>query len=488
MKQKSNLRTKIWLYFIIFSSSILLFLWIFQILFLKTYYQNFIVEKLENSVEKIIANFKQADYERTLDDISMEDEVCIEIISNNTTKYLSVIYNKGCMGAEVSKEQEYYKKDFINSNLSKKVYTLINPRFKNKTIIYGIKLGENNYGFVSASLEPIDTTITVLKNQFLYVTILVVVLSLIVSYFVAKKISSGVIKINKEAKKLSRGDFSASFDTNQPILELNELAQTLEYTKEELAKTENLRREFLANVSHDLKTPLTMIKAYAEMIRDVNFDNLEKRNENLNIIIEETDRLNILVNDILDLSKIQSGTQKLNIEEFDINELVKTVIKRYEIMSLNSGYVFELNLCNNLVVLADKKRIEQVIYNLVNNAINYTGEDKKVIINVIDKDSSVRVEVKDTGKGIDKEELENIWDKYYKIDKTHSRVQVGSGVGLSIVKNIFINHNCIYGVNTQKGEGTTFYFELNKKKELPINKKNENIIKKQKKNNKKFTT
>lgn len=187
MKQKSNLRTKIWLYFIIFSSSILLFLWLFQILFLKTYYQNFIVEKLGNSVEKIIANFKQADYESTLDDISMEDEVCIEIINNNTTKYLSVIYNKGCMGAEVSKEQEYYKKDFISSNLSKKVYTLINPRFKNKTIIYGIKLGENNYGFVSASLEPIDTTITVLKNQFLYVTIIVVVLSLIVSYFCCKK-------------------------------------------------------------------------------------------------------------------------------------------------------------------------------------------------------------------------------------------------------------------------------------------------------------
>lgn len=215
------------------------------------------------------------------------------------------------------------KKDFINSNLSKKVYTLINPRFKNKTIIYGIKLDDSNYAFVSASLEPIDTTITVLKNQFIYVTMLVIILSLIVSYFVSRKISSGVIKINKEAKKLSKGNFDVKFDTDQPILELSELAETLEYTKDELSKTENLRRELLANVSHDLKTPLTMIKAYAEMVRDVTYKDDTKRTKDLNIIIEETDRLNVLVNDILELSKIQSGTQKLTIEQFDLEKICK---------------------------------------------------------------------------------------------------------------------------------------------------------------------
>lgn len=463
MKRKSNLRTKIWIYFIIFSASILLFLWLFQILFLKTYYQNFIVNKLNNSVSKMLESFKQTNYEQILDDISREDEVCIEIINNNMTKYLSVIYNKGCMGAETAQEQSYYKKDFINSDQSKKIYTLINPRFKNKTIIYGIKLDDNNYAFISASLEPIDTTITVLKNQFFYVTILVIILSLIVSYFVSKKISCGVIKINKEAKKLSKGDFSAQFDIDESILELSELAQTLEYTKDELSKTEELRRELLANVSHDLKTPLTMIKAYAEMIRDVSLDNKEKTIKNLNIIIEETDRLNILVNDILDLSKIQSGTQKLNMEEFEITKLIKDIIKRYDIIIENDGYTFELNLPDKVMVLADKQRIEQAMYNLINNAINYTGEDKKVIINVIDKGNCVRIEVKDTGKGIDKDEIDNIWDKYYKVDKTHSRVSVGSGVGLSIVKNIFLSHKCEYGIETTKNKGTIFYFELQKK-------------------------
>lgn len=464
MKKKSNLRTKIWMYLIIFSASILLFLWLFQIIFLKTYYREFRLNKLENSVKKVLNSFHDSNYEDLLDDISLEDEICIEVVNNNMTKYLSVIYNKGCMGAETSIENSYYKKDFINSNLSKKVYTLINPRFKNKTIIYGIKLDDSNYAFVSASLEPIDTTITVLKNQFIYVTMLVIILSLIVSYFVSKKISSGVIKINKEAKKLSKGNFDVKFDTDQPILELSELAETLEYTKDELSKTENLRRELLANVSHDLKTPLTMIKAYAEMVRDVTYKDDTKRTKDLNIIIEETDRLNVLVNDILELSKIQSGTQKLTIEQFDLEKFVKNIIKRYDIMSENKKYKFKVSINKNIIVSADRKRIEQVMYNLINNAINYTGDDKKIIINALELENTVRIEVKDTGKGIDKEELENIWDKYYKIDKTHSREQVGSGVGLSIVKNILINHNCNYGVESIKGNGTTFYFELPKVK------------------------
>lgn len=464
MKKKSNLRTKIWMYLIIFSASILLFLWLFQIIFLKTYYREFRLNKLENSVKKVLNSFHDSNYEDLLDDISLEDEICIEVVNNNMTKYLSVIYNKGCMGAETSIENSYYKKDFINSNLSKKVYTLINPRFKNKTIIYGIKLDDSNYAFVSASLEPIDTTITVLKNQFIYVTILVIILSLIVSYFVSRKISSGVIKINREAKKLSKGNFDVKFDTDQPILELSELAETLEYTKDELSKTENLRRELLANVSHDLKTPLTMIKAYAEMVRDVTYKDDTKRTKDLNIIIEETDRLNVLVNDILELSKIQSGTQKLTIEQFDLEKFVKNIIKRYDIMSENKKYKFKVSINKNIIVSADRKRIEQVMYNLINNAINYTGDDKKIIISALELENTVRIEVKDTGKGIDKEELENIWDKYYKIDKTHSREQVGSGVGLSIVKNILINHNCNYGVESIKGNGTTFYFELPKVK------------------------
>ena len=219
----------------------------------------------------------------------------------------------------------------------------------------------------------------------------------------------------------------------------------------------------MANVSHDLKTPLTMIKAYAELIRDVTHNDEEKMNKNLNTIIEETDRLNILVNDILELSKIKSNSSPLDLEEFDLNELIKTILTRYEIYIEKENYNIIYKEQKDVIIKADKKRIEQVIYNLINNAINYTGNDKKVIINLKQDKNRIRVEIKDTGKGIEKKDLEYIWDKYYKVDKTHSRTQVGSGIGLSIVKSILISHKFEYGVETKINKGTTFYFEIPKK-------------------------
>ena len=265
-------------------------------------------------------------------------------------------------------------------------------------------------------------------------------------------------KENKDNKKYIKES------DNSEIEEINELSKTLNYACSELIKTEDLRRELMANVSHDLKTPLTMIKAYAELIRDVTYKDKEKMDKNLNTIIEETDRLNILVNDILELSKIQSNVSPLNIEEFDLNELIKSIINRYDIYIEKENYNIEYKEQNNLIIKADKKRIEQVIYNLINNAINYTGDDKKVFIKVKQDKSKIRVEIKDTGKGIEKKDIEYIWDKYYKVDKTHSRVQIGSGIGLSIVKNILINHKFEYGVESKINKGTTFYFEIPKEK------------------------
>ena len=356
-----------------------------------------------------------------------------------------------------------YKSDFIKNNDTSARYTLKNPRFNNQTLVLGLKVNQNTNLFVSASLEPIDATVKILRSQLFYITLLVIVLSLLVSYFISRVISNPIIKMKNKAKCLASGNYNITFE-NSEIEEINELSKTLNYACSELIKTEDLRRELMANVSHDLKTPLTMIKAYAELIRDVTYKDKEKMDKNLNTIIEETDRLNILVNDILELSKIQSNVSPLNIEEFDLNELIKSIINRYDIYIEKENYNIEYKEQNNLIIKADKKRIEQVIYNLINNAINYTGDDKKVFIKVKQDKSKIRVEIKDTGKGIEKKDIEYIWDKYYKVDKTHSRVQIGSGIGLSIVKNILINHKFEYGVESKINKGTTFYFEIPKEK------------------------
>lgn len=459
MKAKNNLRYKIFLYLTVFSLSILLCIWLFQVIFLDGYYKWYKTKELINTIETITTTYNEDNYEEILDNISYDRGVCIELIKNNKLVYISNLYNKGCM-ANINGNYDY-KSDFIKNDNTSARYTLKNPRFNNQTLVLGLKINTNTHLFVSASLEPIDATVRILRSQLFYITILVIILSLVVSYFISRKISKPIIKMKNKAHEMATGNYNVTFEKSD-IEEINELSKTLNYACSELVKTEDLRRELMANVSHDLKTPLTMIKAYAELIRDVTHNDEEKMNKNLNTIIEETDRLNILVNDILELSKMKSNSTPLEIEEFDLNELIKKIISRYDIYIEKENYKIEYKEQKDLIIKADKKRMEQVIYNLINNAINYTGDDKKVFIRIKQDKHKIRVEIKDTGKGIEKKDLEYIWDKYYKVDKTHSRVQIGSGIGLSIVKNILISHKFEYGVESKINKGTTFYFIIPK--------------------------
>ena len=441
----------------IFSVITLSFLWLFQVLFLRTYYEI----KKTNEISKIADKLKE-NYNGNLDSLdlySYKEGICIDVIDSGSGIYSSNNRVRGCLGFN-SFEYKKIMQEFEQSNETKKIYKIENE-FKNKTVTCGIKL-DNVIIFINASVEILPSTTSILASQLVYVTILVFILSIIISYFISKKISNPIVKINNTAKKMSNGDYNIKFEIDENIKELNELVDTLNETNSELAKTEEVRRELLANISHDLKTPLTMIKAYAEMIRDLSYKDKEKTFENLNTIIDETDRLNLLVNDVLDLSKMQSNTDKLNLEEFDLNLLIKSIIKRFDYLKDNDTCYIKYKEEKNVIIKADKKKIEQVIYNLISNAINYVGSDKKIIIKLLNFDNIYRVEVIDHGKGIKKEELKLIWDKYYKIDKTYKRNSSGTGLGLSIVKKILVMHNFNYGVESAINKGTTFYFEIKK--------------------------
>jgi len=219
----------------------------------------------------------------------------------------------------------------------------------------------------------------------------------------------------------------------------------------------------LANVSHDLRTPLTMITAYSEVMRDLPGENTP---ENVQVIIDEAKRLTNLVNDMLDISKMQAGVSSIDIKPYNITSGIKSVVDRYAKLVEQDGYRIVFNYCDeDVIVEADELKIYQVIYNLMNNAINYTGKDKCVIINQIVSGNIVRIEVKDTGDGISPEEIDNVWERYYKVDKQHKRAVMGTGLGLSIVKNILKSHHAKYGVISKLGEGATFWFELHLKGE-----------------------
>lgn len=454
MKLNKKLKFHIWLYLIIFTLIIILFLWLFQVIFINKYYELSKIDQIKNTTLKIIRNY--SDDSEYLDKISYEDNICIEIVKNRMTVYSSNESNRGCLTSNYK-----YKNEFYNSGETEQTIKLINPLFNTKTLIYARKYNDDITIFVNASLEPLDTTINILSNQLIIVSFIVIILAFIIGYFISKKISKPIENMNEKALKLANGNYNFQFDNNSNITEIDTLASTLNYAKKELEHTDELRRDLMANVSHDLKTPLTMIKGYAEMIRDLNYDNEEKRNANLNVIIEETERLNILVEDILTLSKIQANKDTLNKEDFDLVELINNIIKRYSIYKETEGYNFEINTPNKLIINADKKKIEQVIYNLINNAINYTGDDNKIIINIF-QDKKIRVEIKDTGKGIKEEDLPHIWEKYYHSKKKHKRNVIGTGIGLSIVKTILESHKFKYGVISEVGKGTTFYFEIRK--------------------------
>lgn len=460
MKSRSNkIKYIVWACEIGFSCLILLFLYFIQIVLLDKYYQVYktrILEEVSHEIKS--SNIVTVE---DLEELAYDNGLCISIYKDNEFNIVSNIYNRGCaMGNNDTLIN--YVLSFIKSGKDEDKLLITNNRFKNKTLIKSIKYDDNTYVFLNSSIEPLDASIMLLKSQFLYISMIVLVLSVVVGYLISSKISKPISKISDSAKKMASGDFSVSFKSDSKIYEIGELSDTLEKARVELSKTDELRRDLLANVGHDLKTPLTMIKAYAEMTRDLETQSKKKKAENLNVIIEETDRLTVLVDDILDLSKVQSKTSELNIEEFDLVDMINRILNRYNILKENEGYSFIINSIDNIKIKADKSRLEQVVYNLINNAVNYTGEDKKIYINIIESAGNVRVEIKDTGKGIKEEELKYIWDKYYHSQKKHKRNAYGTGLGLSIVKSILKQHNFKYGVDTIVNKGTAFYFEINK--------------------------
>ena len=340
---------------------------------------------------------------------------------------------------------------------------MMSPYNNRKMLLYGKVIadasGNKAVLIISSPLMPLDDTVHILQTQLVYISLVVLVLAIGISVLIAVHVSRPLTRITAKAALLARGRYDMTFDRGG-YTEVDQLADTLNYTTKELGQVENLRRELIANVSHDLRTPLTMIKLYAEMIRDLNGNHPAKRNQNVGVIIEESDRLSALVQNLLDLSKLQSGALPFHTEAFDLVALANRILPRYDALVQQQGYHFTFEHPAELWVQADEARVEQVLYNLINNAVNYAGEDKMVALKAVGYERTALLSVSDNGEGIDEENLKRIWDRYYKVDKEHRRAVSGSGLGLSIVKSILDQHKAQYGVRSRKGEGATFWFEL----------------------------
>ena len=467
LRPEKNLHigVKIWLFFMLFVCVVFFLMWLFQVIFLQWFYEAFKMHDTVKMARDLVVACNTDEFEDTAMELALQNEICIEILDSDGREiYHNCVYDSRCLLHSENNGLYFYLTDLYSADdgvISRRVF---NGQLQSEMLVYGSEMYWKNgeiagYLFLNAKLEPVESTVSILKRQTMIITGLLVVFGAALSIVTANYISAPLVRITRGATRLAHGDYQTKFEGGG-YAEADDLAETLTYAAHELSKTEEMQRDLIANVSHDLRTPLTMLKAYAEMIRDLSGDNPVKRNQHLGIIIEETDRLSNLVNDMLDLSKLESGTQKLNYSVFDIAACMQEIVHRYEGISEQMGYHIHFTPDASCMVCCDEGKINRVIGNLINNAINYTSkEDKQVFVTQKNFDDRVRIEVRDTGDGIEEDKIKLIFDKYYR-SENHKREVVGTGLGLSIVKAILKMHEYDYGVNSKLGEGSTFWFEI----------------------------
>lgn len=458
--------------------AILLALGLLQVTLIKPYFRDQRVSSIELVAELIEDdllhkdNFTKTDVDNTFSMI-LNNDMCAIVLSENG----HVIYEGDALGATCAFDQmtTIGEERFVPKNDPKRLMasvsddnilntSIISAISDQEMVLYGKKISgdlSNYYLFINSPIEPVESYIELFMGQYYIVAFFVFLAAIGMSLILARRMTSPIVKIKNEANKLSRGDYEVDF-TIDSYTEINDLAKTLENTSKELATVDELRKDLIANVSHDIKTPLTMIKAYSEMIKDISGDDKVKRNAHLDVILEETDYLNKLVDDMRDVSKLQAGQQILYRTNFDMKDTIERIIDHYRGGILKDSHIKVKTELTSSVVWADEMAISRVISNFLSNAIKYSFDDSEILIRMIDSEDHLKVEVIDDGKGIAESELPYIWTRYYKIDKGFTRSANSTGLGLAIAKAILEAHGARYGVVSKVNVGSTFWFELSK--------------------------
>lgn len=318
--------------------------------------------------------------------------------------------------------------------------------------------GADYAAYLDAAVVPVGVASSMLRVEILILSVVLIVAAVVLAYVMSRRIAAPIAHVTEGAKALAAGHYDAVPETVDGYREIGELASTLHYAAGELSQVDRLQKELIANISHDLRTPLTMIIGYGEVMRDIEGEN---KPENVQVIIDEAKRLSDLVSDLMQLSRYNAGCEKLNPERFDLGKTVAATVTRYRQMLAGKGYTFVGTCEENLFVNADRARILQVIYNLINNAVNYSIDQREIAVSCRRAENGqVLFEVIDHGEGIPPDKLKDIWQRYYKVDRLHNRSVVGSGLGLSIVRGILELHRAHYGVESRVGEGSRFFFTL----------------------------
>ena len=450
-----SIKFRLWLCFMLVVIMILSLIWGLQIFFLNHSYEAMKIEEVSKVATALYGAYIRNDTELTasIQELYVRNDMYVLMESGGT---LLLFTPEQETSAPVYRYQNQIPKLREALHHEKEAGNAVHFEFSTNfeefsTLAYGRFLdktpGREVYLYIFSPLYPVDSTVNILKNQLMSVTVISLIIAFIMAMFFSVRISRPIKNITTTARRMGKGDYNVKFEGSS-YSEINNLALTLNTTAYELGMADTRHKDLVANVSHDMKTPLTMIRSYAEMIRDLSGDNPEKRNAHLQVIIDESIRMSQLVSDMASISAINTHKIVLQKETFNISSVAASILASYQVLQEQEGYNFVFNTP------------KECISNLTGNAIKYCGEDKTIIVNIKRMGQKCLVEVTDYGPGIKAEEIPHIWDRYYKTSTNYVRPTSGSGLGLAIVKELLTLHRVNYGVESKVGKGSTFWFEL----------------------------
>ncbi|MBR2784028.1 MAG: HAMP domain-containing histidine kinase [Firmicutes bacterium] len=496
---RASLQGQIFTCLLVFSGLMLLLLWLLQVVYLDEFYERIKNQQIESAAASVIQSLDTEDMEQAAADAAQSRDICVSVYRVTSISGLAVQVEEVCQADVLANclihhmtdasLMKYYDEAAAAQSAGEPCYTqrismdafgtarpdqeeekeggdnALWNRFTAPDeglpdyLIYA-RLASGAAGgqyllLLNSTITPVNSTVATLRVQLIIISAALILMALLLSTVIAHWLGRPLAGLTKSARRLAQGNFAGTFEGGG-CREIDELASTLNYASAELARSGQLQQDITANISHDLRTPLTMIGGYAEFMRD--FPE-EDHSESIDVIISETQRLSALVRDVLDSSRLASGVETLKPSSFCLSDLLSDIAARYRALLEKDGFRLELDAPEDIWVRADEVRLDQAISNLLNNAMAHCGEDKLIRLSLKVNEGTARVEIEDHGPGIPKEDLPLIWQRYYRTDAPARSVK-GSGLGLSIVRGIFDLHGLRYGVRSQVGRGSTFWFEL----------------------------
>lgn len=467
--RKQSIMSKILLLFIIFTIVIIGTFWILQNQFLNRYY-------IYNKIQQI-KGYSVKIHEQIKDD-NMDKE---------TGDYIESIIEKinGRMLIIDSYNRIIYQAGKVHMNRASKIPSIYLKQAREGKIQHYHVSGQHNYidlltvlipiedqiYFFQTPLQPIEEAVAISQKFTLYLLFIAFFIALILSWLFSKTITNPLLHLNEVARRMGQLNFNVKCDENRKD-EIGDLGRTLNFLTEKLKNTiealqeelqkerkiDKMRKQFIARVSHELQTPISLIRGYTEALQDGMAADKDEEKEYFDIIEGETIKMSSLIKDLLDLGQLESGSFKINIESFNIVSMIHQILLKFELFKKEKKLRFQVTRETDWEeVIGDEYRIEQVITNLLQNAVNHCNIGGLIEITIQEEKDKIKINIYNDGEQIRAQEREAIWQSFYKIKGGKK----GTGLGLAIVKNVLQLHESEYGIENQQS-GVTFFFTLDK--------------------------